>query len=250
MKSLSLRFVFMKYPKEDKKASIASMFDSIAWRYDFLNHFLSFGIDNLWRRKAISIIAETYKHPKLLDVATGTGDMAIAAMKLNPVKVTGIDISEKMLEAGLTKIKRKNLSGKIELMKGDSERMTFDNDTFDVATVAFGVRNFTDPLKGLSEMLRVIRGGGLIMVLEFSRPLKFPFKQVFNFYFLHILPATGRLFSKNRNAYRYLPDSVMKFPDNEDFIALMTKAGFVDIRQKRVTGGIASIYTGTKPLMQ
>jgi demethylmenaquinone methyltransferase/2-methoxy-6-polyprenyl-1,4-benzoquinol methylase len=232
--------------KEDKKAAVESMFDSIAWRYDFLNHFLSFGIDRLWRRRAIRIISKFYKNPHILDVATGTGDLAIAAMKLNPFKISGIDISQKMLEIGKEKIGKKGFSGKIELMTGDSEKIPFGDSVFDVAMVAFGVRNFSDPLKGLSEMKRVIRNGGLIMVLEFSKPSGFPFRPVYNFYFRNILPFFGKLFSKDKAAYRYLPDSVMKFPDNKEFLKLLGLAGFSDTRQIKLTGGVASIYTGVK----
>lgn len=237
----------MEYNREDKTHSVGSMFDSIAFRYDFLNHFMSFGIDRLWRRKAISIISVTHANPEILDVATGTGDLAIAAMKLDPVHVTGIDISAKMLEIGKKKIIKKGLSGKIELIQADSEKIPFGENSFDVAMVAFGVRNFNDPLKGLSEMKRVLRKGGLVLVLEFSKPLNPPFRQIYNFYFLNILPVIGRIFSKNRNAYRYLPDSVMKFPDNEKFVELMKKAGFETVRQKKLTGGVASIYTGLNP---
>ena len=231
---------------EDKKACVESMFDSIAWRYDFLNHFLSFGIDHLWRRRAISIISKSYKNPHILDVATGTGDLAIAAMKLNPAKVTGIDISRKMLEIGKEKIDRKGLYSQIDLIQGDSENIPFADNFFDVAMVAFGVRNFADPLKGLSEMKRVVRDEGMILVLEFSKPSGFPFRPVYNFYFRNILPFFGKLFSKNKAAYRYLPDSVMKFPDNEEFLKLLVLAGFSDTRQIKLTGGVASIYTGSK----
>ncbi|MDP3001537.1 MAG: bifunctional demethylmenaquinone methyltransferase/2-methoxy-6-polyprenyl-1,4-benzoquinol methylase UbiE [Bacteroidales bacterium] len=232
--------------KEDKKADVESMFDSIAWRYDFLNHFLSFGIDRLWRRRAIRIISKSYKNPHILDVATGTGDLAIAAMKLNPSKITGIDISQKMLEIGKVKIDRKGFSGKIELIPGDSEKIPFGDNVFDVAMVAFGVRNFSDPLKGLSEMNRVIRNEGLIMVLEFSKPSGFPFRPVYNFYFRNILPFFGKLFSKDKAAYSYLHDSVMKFPDNDEFLKLLALAGFSETRQIKLTGGVASIYTGIK----
>jgi demethylmenaquinone methyltransferase/2-methoxy-6-polyprenyl-1,4-benzoquinol methylase len=231
---------------EDKKATVESMFDSIAWRYDFLNHFLSFGIDNLWRRRAIKIIGKSYKSPGILDVATGTGDLALAALKLNPTKVTGIDISKKMLEFGKTKIERKGLSDRIELMQGDSENIPLPDNYFDVAMVAFGVRNFSDPLKGLSEMKRVVRNNGMIMVLEFSKPSGFLFKKIYNFYFMNILPFFGKLFSKDKSAYKYLPDSVMKFPDNEEFLLLLLKAGFSQTRQIKLTGGVASIYTGIK----
>jgi demethylmenaquinone methyltransferase/2-methoxy-6-polyprenyl-1,4-benzoquinol methylase len=233
-----------------KKAVVESMFDSIAWKYDFLNHFLSLNIDRLWRRRAIKIISQSYKSPDILDVATGTGDLAIAAIKLNPAKITGIDISRKMLEIGKGKIKKRGFSGTIDLIQGDSEKIPFTDNTFDVAMVAFGVRNFSDPLKGLSEMNRVIRNGGMILVLEFSKPTGFPIKPLYNFYFRNILPFFGRLFSKDKDAYNYLPDSVMKFPDNEEFLKLLVKAGWSETQQVKLTGGIASIYTGVKLSMQ
>ncbi len=222
------------------------MFDSIAFRYDFLNHFLSFGTDRRWRKIAIRIISGRYSGPKILDVATGTGDLAIAALKLDPAHITGIDISEKMLEIGKEKIRVRCLSDIIDLQHGDSEMIPYSDNSFEIAMVAFGVRNFSDPLKGLNEMNRVLKPGGTILVLEFSKPSRFPFKQIYSFYFLSILPLMGRIFSNNRKAYRYLPDSVMQFPDNERFIELLTNAGFHGINQKRLTGGIASIYTGLK----
>jgi demethylmenaquinone methyltransferase/2-methoxy-6-polyprenyl-1,4-benzoquinol methylase len=233
-----------------KRAKVESMFNSIAWRYDFLNHFLSFGTDYRWRRSAIRIISKHKIYSEILDIATGTGDLAIAAMKLNPVKITGIDISEKMLEIGREKISKKGLNDKIELLKGDSEHIAFSDNSFDVSMVAFGVRNFSDPLKGLSEIYRVTRPGGLLVVLEFSRPLSFPFRQLYSFYFLNILPLFGRLFSKDKNAYSYLPESVMKFPDNELFLKMVVESGFVNEQQVKLTGGIASIYTGIKPCGQ
>jgi demethylmenaquinone methyltransferase / 2-methoxy-6-polyprenyl-1,4-benzoquinol methylase len=236
--------------KEAKKAAVEVMFDSIAWRYDFLNHLLSFNIDRYWRRKAIKIISEKYNFPSVLDVATGTGDLAIAAVKLNPERITGIDISEKMLEKGREKIRRKGFAGKIDLISGDSENIPFNDNVFDVAMVAFGVRNFADPVKGLSEMNRVIREGGMIMVLEFSKPSHFPFKSLYNFYFKNILPFFGRLFSRDDSAYRYLPESVMRFPDNEEFLKLLAQAGWSDTHQLKLTGGIASIYTGLKFTIQ
>lgn len=236
----------MKDYQSDKKSRIAAMFDGIAHSYDFLNHFLSFSIDRIWRRKAIRIIGRSYKNPKILDVATGTGDLSIAAMKLDPVLITGIDISQGMLEIGRIKITRKGFDNKIDLVEGDCANMNFADGSFDVAMVAFGVRNFTDPLRGLTEMRRVVRKGGMVLVLEFSRPRRFPFRQLYNFYFLNILPAVGRFFSKDDTAYRYLPESVMQFPDNEKFMALMTEAGLQSVRQKKLTLGIASIYTGLK----
>jgi len=236
--------------KDEKKAIVKSMFNSIAWRYDFLNHFLSFGTDNLWRRRAIQIISKHKNHSEILDVATGTGDLAIAAMKLDPLKVTGIDISEKMLEIARKKIIKRGLKGKIELLKGDSEYIEFNDYSFDIVMVAFGIRNFSDPIKGLSEMYRVMRYGGLLMILEFSRPVSFPFRQLYHFYFLNILPFFGKLFSKDKSAYSYLPESVMKFPDNEVFMNMVSDAGFINERQVRLTGGITSIYTAIKPQAQ
>jgi demethylmenaquinone methyltransferase / 2-methoxy-6-polyprenyl-1,4-benzoquinol methylase len=230
----------------DKKAIVESMFDSIAWRYDFLNHFLSFGIDHLWRKRAIRIISRHSKNPEILDVATGTGDLAIAAVKINPLKITGIDISKNMLEIGKEKIIKKGLSDKIELLQGDSENIPFADSSYDVAMVAFGVRNFSDPLRGLAEMNRILRTGGMILVLEFSKPSGLLFRSVYDFYFRHILPSVGRVFSKDRSAYSYLPDSVYKFPDNEEFLRLLAKAGFSSSRQIKLTGGVASIYTGLK----
>jgi demethylmenaquinone methyltransferase / 2-methoxy-6-polyprenyl-1,4-benzoquinol methylase len=235
---------------EDKKAAVESMFNSIAWRYDFLNHFLSLGIDRIWRRRAINLISRSFKNPYILDVATGTGDLAIAAMRLHPFKVTGIDISQKMLDIGKLKIEKKGLAGEIELLHGDSEKIPFEDCVFDVAMVAFGVRNFSDPMKGLMEMKRVIRTEGMIMVLEFSKPSGFIFRPVYNFYFRNILPFFGKLFSKDKAAYNYLPDSVMKFPDNEEFLEMLRMAGFIDCKQIKLTGGVASIYTGMKSTMQ
>jgi demethylmenaquinone methyltransferase/2-methoxy-6-polyprenyl-1,4-benzoquinol methylase len=222
------------------------MFDSIAWRYDFLNHLLSFGIDKLWRRKAVRIISESYKNPCILDVATGTGDLAIEAIKIKPASIMGIDISQKMLEIGREKVSRKGFSATIELMYGDSEKIPFNDNVFDVAMVAFGVRNFSDPLKGLSEMRRVIRDNGMVMVLEFSKPTGFPFRPVYNFYFRKILPFFGKLFSRDKDAYNYLPDSVLKFPGNQEFLKLLNLAGLSKTQQIKLTGGVASIYTGIK----
>jgi demethylmenaquinone methyltransferase/2-methoxy-6-polyprenyl-1,4-benzoquinol methylase len=222
------------------------MFDSIAWRYDFLNHLLSFGTDRYWRRKAIAKIAEYCNNPHIIDVATGTADLAIEASKIKPLKITGIDISEKMLEIGRQKIRAKNLEEVIELIKCDSENICFEDNTFDAAMAAFGVRNFRDPVKGLSEMRRVVRENGIVVILEFSKPDGFIFKHLYNFYFSVILPFTGSMFSKDRKAYKYLNESVMNFADKEKFIHLMSEAGLSDIKQTRLTGGIASIYTGVK----
>jgi demethylmenaquinone methyltransferase/2-methoxy-6-polyprenyl-1,4-benzoquinol methylase len=228
------------------RAVIGPMFDSIARRYDFLNHLLSFGIDRSWRRKAVAKISGYIKNPEIIDVATGTGDLAIEAAKLNPLRITGIDISDKMLDLARLKIKNKDPEGRIEFMKCDSESICFKDGTFDVAMVAFGVRNFSDPIRGLSEMRRVIRPGGLVIVLEFSKPGGFIFKHLYNFYFRYLLPFAGSLFSRHRLAYRYLNESVMRFADNEEFIQMMKSAGLSQITLTRLTRGIASIYTGVK----
>lgn len=228
-----------------KKQEVRSMFDSIAWRYDFLNHFLSFGTDFFWRRKAIGEIRKRVKAVDILDVATGTCDLAIAAHKgLGPENVTGVDISQRMLEEGRKKLHRKKLEKKIHLIIAESENLPFENSSFDVAMAAFGVRNFEDPLKGLSEMRRVLRDQGLIMILEFSRPTMFPFKAVYYFYFKKILPLFGKMFSKDGRAYSYLPDSVNNFPDGEEFMDMLKEAGFKDLYQRRLTGGVATIYIG------
>lgn len=233
-------------PEKPDKPDVESMFDSIAWRYDFLNHFLSFGIDLLWRKRTIRLLSGRYMNPEILDIATGTGDLAISAMSLDPAGITGIDISEKMLEIAAEKIRRKGYDDRIRLIKCDSGNLVFEENTFDIAMVAFGVRNFPDPLKGLSEMHRVLKNGGSVVVLEFSRPSVFPFSQVYDFYFRHILPGVGKLISKDRKAYRYLYDSVSEFPDNELFINILAEAGFSGIMQAKLTFGAASIYSGVK----
>lgn len=228
------------------KTVIGPMFDSIARRYDFLNHLLSFGIDRSWRRKAVAKISEHIRNPEIIDVATGTADLAIEAAKINPVRITGIDISDNMLKLGQLKIKDKNLEDVIDLIKCDSENICFEEGTFDVAMVAFGVRNFSDPVRGLAEMRRVVRPGGLIVVLEFSKPDGFFFKHLYNFYFRNLLPFAGSLLSRHRIAYKYLNESVMRFADHEEFIQMMKSAGLSQITQTRLTRGIASIYTGVK----
>jgi demethylmenaquinone methyltransferase/2-methoxy-6-polyprenyl-1,4-benzoquinol methylase len=232
--------------EHDQKEGIGRMFDSIAWRYDFLNHLLSFGIDRRWRKRAVKEISGNFRNPEILDVATGTGDLAIEAARINPVKITGIDISENMLKIGQRKVAQKNLQNLIDFVRCESENICFKDETFDVAMVAFGVRNFTDPVRGLSEMRRVLRRNGMIVVLEFSRPDGTIFKHLYNIYFGYVLPFVGSLFSKHRKAYKYLNESVMRFAEKEKFLSMMTSAGFSDIRQTRMTGGIASIYTGIR----
>jgi demethylmenaquinone methyltransferase/2-methoxy-6-polyprenyl-1,4-benzoquinol methylase len=231
-----------------KKQQVAEMFDNIAPKYDFLNHFLSFGIDKIWRRKAIKLLV---KHsPKMiLDVATGTGDFAIASLKTGAQKVIGIDISEEMLSVGRKKIEAMGLSQQISLQKGDSEELVFMDGSFDAVTVAFGIRNFENLSMGLNELNRVLKPGGVVCILEFSKPRNFPIKQIYSFYSFYILPFLGRLFSKDNSAYRYLPESVEHFPDGEELLNLLKDSHFVEVRQFRQTFGVATIYMGIKPLL-
>ncbi len=227
------------------KQEIRQMFNKVSGRYDFLNHFLSAGIDYYWRRKTIDRLAKI--HPqRILDVATGTGDLAIAARRLHPEEITGIDISEGMVAIGIEKVRKKGLDDIIKLQVGDSENIQYDDNYFDAVTVAFGVRNFENLEKGLAEMLRVIRPGGLALILEFSQPQTFPVKQLYAFYFKYILPALGNLISGDSSAYTYLHDSVSRFPFGEDFAAIMRKTGYREIEIKPLTFGIATLYTGKK----
>ncbi len=231
--------------KDGKKEQVATMFNSISQKYDFLNHFLSLGIDILWRKKAIKQLKKL--QPKdILDIATGTGDFAIEAMALKPDKITGVDISEGMLKVGRQKIAHKGLADHIELRLGDSERLQFEDNIFDAVIVAFGVRNFENLFQGLTDMYRVLKTGGQVLVLEFSKPRKFPFKQVYNFYFKHILPIIGKLISKDRSAYQYLPESVQAFPDGNEFLDILKDVGFKQTVCIPLTFGVCSIYTGIK----
>ena len=229
-----------------KKQQVTQMFNSIAHRYDLLNHSLSMGIDIVWRKKTIAALNDL-KPKRILDVATGTGDLALAALSLNPEKVTGVDISDGMLDLGRKKVKARNMDGRVELINGDSEALPFANAAFDAATVAFGVRNFENLHRGLCEMQRVIRPGGRIAVLEFSQPRSFPIKQLYWFYFDHLLPLFGKVVSKDQSAYTYLPESVKHFPDGENFLAEMRKAGFDRCNARPLTFGIATLYIGHVP---
>lgn len=229
-----------------KKEQVASMFNNISGTYDFLNHFLSLGIDMIWRKMAIRELTAS-KPSTILDVATGTGDFAFEAIRiLKPAKIIGVDISEGMLGIADEKIRKRGLQDVFEIRLGDSEKLLFDNDTFDAVTVAFGVRNFEDLEKGLCDMLRVLKPGGKVVILEFSKPKVFPVKQAYNFYFKYITPTIGKLFSKDSSAYTYLPESVEAFPDGKDFVSLMQKVGFKDTKHRPLTFGICSIYTGLK----
>jgi demethylmenaquinone methyltransferase/2-methoxy-6-polyprenyl-1,4-benzoquinol methylase len=230
----------------DKKEQVADMFNSIAYRYDFLNRFLSAGIDVWWRKKAIQQL-QVIAPKKVLDVATGTGDVAIMTYRmLHPEKITGIDISEGMLELGRKKIEKLGLSNAIELQKGDSEVIRFDDNCFDAITVAFGVRNFQNLEKGLSEMYRVLRPGGKLVVLEFSKSKNKLLSAPFNFYMNVVTPAIGKIFSKNKDAYQYLNDSVQAFPEGQTFLTIMHEAGFTQTYLKKLSFGICTIYCGSK----
>lgn len=234
-----------KDQKSSKKEQVATMFNNISKRYDLLNHLLSLGIDIIWRKKAIKQL-KADRPQLILDMATGTADFAIESLSLNPEKVIGVDISEGMLEVGRKKLKKMKLDHKIELKLGDSERIPFDDNIFDAIIVAFGVRNFENLEQGLSDMFRVLKPGGKVVVLEFSKPTKFPLKQLYNFYFKAILPVIGRMISKDQSAYTYLPESVQSFPDGQAFLDVLKKVGYQKTTCKTLTFGISSIYTGKK----
>lgn len=231
---------------DSKKEQVANMFNNISKTYDFLNHFLSLGIDVIWRKMAISeLIEDKPKH--ILDVATGTGDFAFEAIKiLKPIMVTGVDISRGMLDVAQEKIDKRNMQSVFKVSLGDSEKLLFDNDTFDAVTVAYGVRNFENLEIGLTDMLRVLKPSGKTVILEFSKPKVFPVKQGYNFYFRYITPTIGKLFSKDASAYTYLPESVAAFPDGDAFVSMMNKVGFKHTKCRPLAFGICSIYTGIK----
>ncbi len=231
--------------KLSKKEQVAEMFNDISGKYDFLNHFFSLGIDHIWRKKAIAAIAPV-QPKKILDVATGTGDLAIAATKLNPNQITGVDIAEQMLEAGRKKIEKKGLAHIISLQNGDSEALPFEADSFDAVTCAYGIRNFENLEKGLAEMCRVMRPGGRLAILEFSHPKAFPVKQLYKFYFRHILPSLGKLVSKHDRAYTYLPESVMAFPEGSALCKKLEQAGFKNTHARPLAFGITTLYTAGK----
>ncbi|MEQ9187518.1 MAG: bifunctional demethylmenaquinone methyltransferase/2-methoxy-6-polyprenyl-1,4-benzoquinol methylase UbiE [Cryomorphaceae bacterium] len=228
-----------------KKEQIAQMFDNISGNYDLLNHLLSLNIDKAWRRKAVKLL-KPYNPKSLLDVATGTGDFAVELMALNPSSVTGIDISAGMLEVGKRKMTKRKLDQIIHLQLGDAENLPFENNHFDGITVAFGVRNFENLVAGLTDMHRVLKKGYPVAILEFSKPRKFPMKQVYNAYFKYILPSIGKLISKDSRAYTYLPASVNAFPEGEAFLRILEDVGYSNIREHRLTFGIATIYLAEK----
>lgn len=238
----------LPYNIEDKtkKEQVADMFNNISPKYDFLNRFLSLGIDILWRKAALDFLKQD-KPQKILDIATGTADFALEAHKQFPkAQIIGVDISVGMLEKGKEKVKNKNLEDKIQLQLGDSERLLFEDNTFDAIIVAFGVRNFENLEKGLSDMLRVLKPKGKVVILEFSKPRQTPIKQLYNFYFKNILPSIGKMVSKDARAYTYLPESVQVFPEGKDFTGILEKIGFKNVSCKPLSFGISSVYVGQK----
>jgi len=229
-----------------KKEQVADMFNNISKTYDFLNHFMSLGIDIIWRKIAINEL-KAQQPKRILDVATGTGDFAFEALKiLQPDQIIGVDISAGMLDIARQKISKRKLDKRFEVRLGDSEKLPFEANEFDAITVAYGVRNFENLETGLADMLRVLKPGGKAVVLEFSKPKGFPVKQLYNFYFKYITPGIGKLFSKDSRAYSYLPESVAAFPDGKDFVAMMDRVGFQNTKSRPLTFGICSIYTGIK----
>lgn len=230
---------------QSKKEEVAEMFNNISGKYDFLNHFLSVGIDKIWRKKAVKMLREL-KPKRILDLATGTGDFALESLKLQPEEIVGVDISEGMLEVGRQKMKKRGVDNIISMRLGDSEDLPFEDGYFDAFTVGFGVRNYENLEKGLAEMLRVLRPGGKGIVLEFSKPKKFPVKQYYAFHSRYIIPFFGKRISKDEKAYAYLPESVAAFPEGKDFEDILRKVGYRDVKSQTVGGGIATIYSGLK----
>ena len=228
-----------------KKEEVAEMFNNISGKYDFLNHFLSLGIDKLWRKKAVKMLKEI-QPKRILDIATGTGDFAIESLSLKPTEVIGIDISEGMLEKGREKMVKKKVDNIVSMRLGDSEDLPFEDNYFDALTVGFGVRNFQNLEKGLAEMLRVVRPGGKLIILEFSKPKKFPVKQYYHFHSKYIIPFFGKTISKDASAYTYLPESVSAFPEGKDFEDVLVRLNYKNVVLNPVSGGIATIYSGNK----
>lgn len=228
-----------------KKEQVAQMFDNISEDYDGLNRVISLGIDVSWRKKVVKLVGEN-KPQQILDIATGTGDLALMMSKLNPERIVGLDISEGMLQVGRHKIAKADLSNKIKMIVGDSENIPFPDNTFDAITVSFGVRNFENLDRGLTEILRVLKPGGKFVVLETSNPTKFPFKQGYKLYTNYILPIIGKLFSKDKVAYSYLSKTANSFPFGKAFNNILQKNGFKNAKNIPVTFGVASIYTALK----
>lgn len=231
---------------ETKKVQVRNMFDAIAKRYDFLNHFLSLGIDRMWRNIAARSLRN---HPAslILDVATGTGDFAFTLCRFTPANIIGVDISQNMLAIGQTKVLKARLAHRIQLQLADSEDLPFPENHFDAATSAFGVRNFEDLRKGLSEVVRILKPGGKVVILEFSEPQGGVFRPLFRGYFKYILPLMARCFSPDKQAYHYLPESALRFPSGQTFLNIMDECGFCRVQQQTLTWGVASVYSGFKP---
>ncbi len=235
------------YKNQDtsRKEQVTRMFDNISGNYDFMNRLMTFGIDVKWRKKVVKMVANT-KPRKILDIATGTGDFAIMLAEIKPEKIVGLDISQGMLEVGKKKVAEKGLNNLIEMVLGDSENLPFEDNSFDAVTVGFGVRNFENLDKGLSEINRVLRPGGIFVVLETSQPENFPFKQGYKFYSKYIIPFLGRLFSKDKNAYEYLPESAEAFPYGQAFNNILKKNQFTSVQNYPLMFGAASIYKAFK----
>ncbi len=228
-----------------KKEQVTKMFDTISGDYDGLNRVISFGIDTKWRKKVVKIIKES-NPDTILDIATGTGDLAINLAETNATKIVGLDISRGMLDIGKEKVKNKGLDSKIEMVLGDSEKMPFEDNTFDAITVAFGVRNFESLENGLKEILRILKPGGSFVILETSMPDKTPYKQGYNFYTKNILPLIGKAFSKDKNAYKYLCESASVFPYGEALNNILKETGFINVKDLPQTFGVATIYVASK----
>jgi len=234
-----------KYSSESKKSQVSRMFDGISGRYDLLNHLMSFGIDRSWRKKAIAEL-RSESPVNILDIATGTADLAIEGMRLNPAKIFGIDISPEMLAIGRNKIRRKGFSDRIELLEGDSENLIFDDNKFDAITVAFGVRNFENLEKGLQEMKRVLKPGGKVIILEFSQPGNSFFRKLYTWYSSRITPRIGKLISRDKAAYTYLHESVKAFPSGTDFTKILQSLGFRETSFRPLTFGVVTLYSARK----
>lgn len=242
---MSTKVTPYKNSELSKKEQVSEMFDNVSHNYDFLNRMMTLGIDMKWRKKVVQIVKE--RNPEtILDIATGTGDFAIMLSKLNPKKIVGLDLSKGMLEIGIEKVKNKKLDNLIEMVLGDSENLPFEDNSFDAITVGFGVRNFEDLDKGLQEIHRVLKPSGIFVVLETSQPDNYVIKKIFNFYSKYIIPTIGKLFSKDKKAYTYLPESAAAFPYGIMFNNILEKNGFNNATNKPLTFGAASIYTATK----
>lgn len=234
-----------KDSKLGKKEQVATMFDTISKEYDGLNRVISFGIDVKWRKKVVALVKE-HKPEIILDIATGTGDLAINLAKTGASRIIGLDISQGMLDVGNQKIEKKNLNETIEMVLGDSENMPFEDSSFDAITVAFGVRNFETLEKGLKEILRVLKPSGVFVILETSVPTKSPYKQGYKLYTKHLLPVIGRVFSKDQSAYKYLSESASVFPHGEELNNILRKIGFINVKDDPQTFGVATIYSASK----